>query len=165
LHLDAVTRQPSLHAWVTTWHPSPNPRWLTPEHCFDIGQTHDQCIWTPPPAAADVAIELVAKAKHKRPSHFHVILVPRLLTSRWRKLMSKTMAPPWNTAPGIYPRQPAASAENYSSMGWGCSAPITPFHGGVGPAASKRGVVHVTRGKGCLSFLSTNLQMKMVMLR
>jgi hypothetical protein len=89
LHLDAVTRQPSLYAWVTMWHPSPNPRWLTPEHWFDIGQTQDQFIWTPPPAAADVAIELVAKAKHKRPSHFHVILVPRLLTSRWRKLMSK----------------------------------------------------------------------------
>jgi hypothetical protein len=89
LHLDAVTRQPSLYGWVTMWHPSPNPLWLTHENWFDIGQTHDQCIWTPPPATVEVASELVAIAKHKRPSHFHVLLVPRLLASHWQKLISK----------------------------------------------------------------------------
>jgi len=34
-------------------------------------------VWTPPPAAADVAVGLLGKAKHKRPASEHVMIVPR----------------------------------------------------------------------------------------
>lgn len=63
--------------------------WLTPLQWYREGQRYTRCIWSPPPAAADVAIELLAKAKHKRPHTEHVVIVPHLMTSRWRKLLSK----------------------------------------------------------------------------
>jgi hypothetical protein len=42
-----------------------------------------------PPAGADVAIEQLAYSINKRFQHTHVVLVPRLMTARWRKLIGK----------------------------------------------------------------------------
>jgi hypothetical protein len=89
LHQDALARDPSLVAWVQSWYPDHHPNWLSPDAWYDQGQTCNHCIWTPPPAAADAALELLARSKHKRPYHQHIMLIPRLLTSHWRKLLSK----------------------------------------------------------------------------
>jgi hypothetical protein len=43
----------------------------------------------PPPAVAEAALEQLAKSIHKRPQHTHLILVPRLMTAYWRKLLGK----------------------------------------------------------------------------
>jgi hypothetical protein len=40
-------------------------------------------LWHPPPAAADVAIEQLGIARHKRPEFTHIFLCPRLLTHLW----------------------------------------------------------------------------------
>jgi hypothetical protein len=90
LHLDVLQRAPTIRSWVLSWYLSHPLIWLSPNDWYDQGQHTNHCVWTPPPAAADVAIELLAKSKHKRPSHQHIIIVPRLLTYRWRKLLSKT---------------------------------------------------------------------------
>ena len=47
-------------------------------------------MWTPPPGAADAAVEELGKAIHKRPYTFHMMIIPRLLTSKWRKQLGKT---------------------------------------------------------------------------
>ena len=47
-------------------------------------------LWTPPPAAADVAAEQMARAVHKHPYSFHMFVLPRLMTSRWRHRVAKT---------------------------------------------------------------------------
>jgi len=62
---------------------------LTPNDWFTRGHTHSTCIWIPPPAAGDVALEQMALSIHKRPKHTHLILIPRLFTSRWRKYLGK----------------------------------------------------------------------------
>jgi hypothetical protein len=46
-------------------------------------------LWLPPPAAADVVVEQLGEARHKRPCCLHVTIVPRLMTSRWRKGLLK----------------------------------------------------------------------------
>jgi hypothetical protein len=46
-------------------------------------------LWTPPPAVADVAIEELLKARHKRTDTFHVVMIPCLMTLRWRRLLNK----------------------------------------------------------------------------
>jgi hypothetical protein len=46
-------------------------------------------VWTPPPAVADVAVERLAEAFHIRPWNTHVIVVPTLMTQRWRRQLSK----------------------------------------------------------------------------
>jgi len=64
--LDRQTTE--LREWVESWFKEVEPvHWLTPEEWFTKGQIEDFCIWTPPPAAADAAIEQLAKATHKRP--------------------------------------------------------------------------------------------------
>ena len=89
LHLSAIDRQPNLRRWVESWFGAEVANWITPDQWFTDGQKLNRCIWTPPPAAGDVAIETLAKSKHKRPMNEHVVLIPRLMTSRWRKLLTK----------------------------------------------------------------------------
>jgi hypothetical protein len=91
LHLSALERQgPSLQDWVLGWFSgSLPPLILEPNDWFLRGHSYSTCVWSPPPAAADVAIEQLAYSIHKRPQHTHVVLVPRLMTARWRKLLGK----------------------------------------------------------------------------
>ena len=49
----------------------------------------ERAIWAPPPAVADVAIELLCKVRHVHPWNSHIVVVPSLMTARWRKKLSK----------------------------------------------------------------------------
>ena len=46
-------------------------------------------LWAPPPALADAALEEPLKARHKRTDTFHVVVIPRLMAPRWRRLFNK----------------------------------------------------------------------------
>ena len=59
-------------------------QWLLEPH-----DTDGNFLWTPPPAIADVAVFQMAEAIHVRPWNTHVVILPGLMTSRWRKLLSK----------------------------------------------------------------------------
>jgi len=91
LHLSALEREPEgLREWVESWftqHKSPN--WLSPEDWFDGGHTSDFSVWVPAPAAADAALEQLSKAIHKRAHLSRLVLIPRLLTAYWRRMLSK----------------------------------------------------------------------------
>ena len=43
----------------------------------------------PPPAAAEVVVERLGVAKHKRPNSLHIVVVPRLMTGYWRKHLTR----------------------------------------------------------------------------
>eukprot|EP00980_Cylindrotheca_fusiformis_P008541 scaffold1809_cov107-Cylindrotheca_fusiformis.AAC.5 len=109
LHLTAFERSPELKPWVESWAGS-EAVFLTPEDWFIRG--HDLCfvgehtpsprqrikkievksgvmIWSPPPAAAMVALEELRKARIKRQRSTHVILIPRLCTPMWLKQLYK----------------------------------------------------------------------------
>ncbi len=45
--------------------------------------------WFPAPATADAALEQLAKVTHKHPNHMHLIVIPRLMTFMWRKMLKK----------------------------------------------------------------------------
>jgi hypothetical protein len=91
LHLSALDRQGSvLKDWILSWFSgSDDPLFLTPDDWFLKGHTHSTCIWTPTPAAADASLEQLAFSVHKRPYHTHLVLIPRLMTARWMKLLGK----------------------------------------------------------------------------
>ena len=67
-----------------------NLRMLEPRDWFDEHHRFGNFVWTPPPAAADAVVDLLNKARHKRPESMHVILIPRLMTGRWRRIMTRT---------------------------------------------------------------------------
>ena len=46
-------------------------------------------VWSPPPAAADAAIEELRKARLKRRKSTHIFIVPRLATTLWLKQLNK----------------------------------------------------------------------------
>lgn len=92
LHLNAEERFPGVEDWVHSWWNNTlgELQHLTPEGWFDEAQKGEgPFLWTPPPAAADVAAELLGEAKLKRPNGTHVVVVPRLMTGRWRRLLIK----------------------------------------------------------------------------
>lgn len=104
-HLSAPERSSGLEDWVRSWL-GPSCEFLTPEgwyergHDFDGGRKNFDgvwmpktrpgiFVWSPPPAAAEAAIEELRKARHKRQASTHAVLVPRLLTPKWRKQLHK----------------------------------------------------------------------------
>ena len=93
LHLNGRERQQELLSWILSVLEEKNSeesyKCLTESEWYTTGQTRNKCLWMPPPAAADVAVELLGKSKHKRPHHEHVLVAPRLMTNRWRKQLTK----------------------------------------------------------------------------
>jgi hypothetical protein len=47
-------------------------------------------VWTPPPAAADVALEELRQARLKRTCSIHLFVCPRLMEPIWRKHLHKS---------------------------------------------------------------------------
>ena len=41
------------------------------------------------PAAGDVVYELLDKSRLKRPKSMHIVLIPRIATGQWRRLMTR----------------------------------------------------------------------------
>ena len=89
LHLTAFERSPDLESWIREVTHDLKPQVLTPEGWFTDGHTFRNSIWVPPPAAADVVVEQLSLAKHKRSRVCHVVVVPRLFTSYWRKHLTR----------------------------------------------------------------------------
>ena len=89
LHLSALERSSELRPWLTAAAEGLDPIFLEPEDWFTKGQGHGTFIWHPAPAAADVVVEQLGKARHKRPSSLHIVVVPRLMTGRWRRHMTR----------------------------------------------------------------------------
>jgi hypothetical protein len=89
LHESACSRQPSLRHWIQTWILAEPLNWLSPFDWFTTRHKTGCLAWCSPPAAAGAALEQLGSAIHKRPSTQHVILIPRLMTAAWRRLLGK----------------------------------------------------------------------------
>ena len=90
LHFSAFDHSPSLREWcLDVCGGLGKPRVLTPEGWFTDAHSEGVFIWSPPPAAANVVMEQLSLAKHKRPTAFHMVVVPRLLTGLWRKHLGR----------------------------------------------------------------------------
>jgi len=90
LHLSAFERSKSLRQKCETSLAALNLKFLKPKEWFEEFHTFGNFVWTPPPAATMVAVELLNKARHKRPESLHIVLVPRLMTGYWRRMLTRT---------------------------------------------------------------------------
>jgi hypothetical protein len=91
LHLNVLERQPRpLIEWVDSWLGlGPEITRLSPDDWYLAGHMKPCCVWTPAPCAADAALGQLAKANHKHPKHTHLVIIPRLMTARWQKMLLK----------------------------------------------------------------------------
>ena len=115
----AVERSPALLPWIQSWCLKSSIQPLTPDDWFETGHgisggnndkrgiwipTHEPAgnthLWTPPPAAADAALEQLLQARHKRTDTSHIIAIPRLLAPRWRRLFHKAVDVSFSIPPG-----------------------------------------------------------------
>jgi hypothetical protein len=80
-----------LETWIWSWWNDKQGELLAlePLGWFDEGQQDGNFLWCPPPAAANVVVEQLREARHKRPQCTHIVVVPRLMTGSWRKGMMK----------------------------------------------------------------------------
>ena len=112
LHLSALERSYELQAWIRSWiepclKNEEQLEFLTPEDWFHRG--HDFSggskngdgvwipsyrkglyVWTPAPAAAAVAVEQLREARNKRTDSLHIVIIPRLFTSLWRRQLMRS---------------------------------------------------------------------------
>ncbi len=89
IHLSALERSPNLRPWLEDILEGHEAKFLSPEDWFSGTDTEGTFVWCPAPAAADVVVERLGTARHKRPNSLHLVVVPRLMTGYWRKALLK----------------------------------------------------------------------------
>ena len=100
----AIESEANLKAWMQAWLPS-DTIFLQPEDWYLRGQdilegadggrlcwpniATGTYVWYPPPAAADVCLEELHKARIKRKDSFHIIVVAKLFSPMWLRQLNK----------------------------------------------------------------------------
>ena len=87
---------PLFWGWINSWWPDGHSKrgkmgltHLSPEGWFDQIFDEGNFLWTPLPAAASVAIEQLRRNCHLREGNLHIVCLPRLMTTMWRKQLAK----------------------------------------------------------------------------
>ena len=89
LHLPANRRCETLITWIREWFVE-ELTVLDAKGWFTTGHQGDKAfMWIPAPSAAEVALEQLCLARHKRTTSTHIFVVPRLMTAYWRKQLGK----------------------------------------------------------------------------
>lgn len=89
IHLNAIEQAPQLLRWLDEVVGTKKWHLLSPEKWFEKHKGQGTYVWAPPPAAAEVVQEELGKSRHLRPHSMHIIIVPRLMTGRWRRHMTR----------------------------------------------------------------------------
>ncbi len=88
LHLGAVERSDRLVDWIKDWSGN-DTEVLSVDRWADIHWGCGTYIWSPPPAAASAVVDFLGTSTHKRSTSIHVVLVPCMMTSQWKKSLGK----------------------------------------------------------------------------
>jgi hypothetical protein len=89
LHLTPTAREPNVSTWIEDVTRDLDFQVLDESGWFDEAHSFGDFVWSVPPAAAEVVVEQLGFARLKRPSAMHMIVVPRLMTGRWRRHLTR----------------------------------------------------------------------------
>jgi hypothetical protein len=89
LHQTAFERSQELKSWLTAATEWLEPTFLDSAGWSLQGQGAGNFVLSPAPAAADVVVEQLGKARHKRSASLHLIVAPRLFMEKWRRHMTR----------------------------------------------------------------------------
>ena len=116
----AVDRHDNLITWIRTWTSVNTLQALTPKEWLWEGhglsphpwkncdgmnfpmadKSKSVLLWAPAPAIADVALEELRRSRHKRPDLCHIVVIPKLMTPLWRKVLLRTCCFSFYVDPG-----------------------------------------------------------------
>jgi hypothetical protein len=89
-----------------------------------------------PPAVVDAAMEELFKSRHKRADLFRVVVIPRLMAPRWRRLFNKVCDFTCVVSPGpsFWPTNPGSSSKPHCWWRWvgkcgGCLRQVKEMEG------------------------------------
>jgi hypothetical protein len=85
----AFERSPGLENWMQNSLAGLGFETLTAEGWFTNIHKYGNHVWAPSPAACEVVVEQLGKARLKRPESAHLIVIPRLMTGRWRRHLGR----------------------------------------------------------------------------
>ena len=88
LHLGVLDRSTAFENLVLN-HLGTGFKTLVTEEWFEEGHGYGNFVWTPPPAACEVVVEQLGKARLKRPELMHLVFVPCLMTGMWRRWLTR----------------------------------------------------------------------------
>ena len=107
INKDAFQQSPSLKPWLENW-TEQKGNFLDATGWFTTGQELQDnlkevnsegvqipstqpgtFIWSPPPVAAGIALEELRRSRHKSTESTHVVVIPRLFSTEWRKQLHK----------------------------------------------------------------------------
>jgi hypothetical protein len=80
LYQSALERDTHLEKWLADVTRGLVFQVLDPSGWFSTAHSQGNSIWIPPPVAADVVMEQLSNARHKRPEAMHIVVLPRLMT-------------------------------------------------------------------------------------
>ena len=91
IHLSPMERSRMIKPWIESWWDSGwgTLTWMSDEDWFDKSMMAGNFVWDIPPAAGDIGVEQLCYHMHGRPDSLHIVLIPRLCTSLWRKQLGK----------------------------------------------------------------------------
>jgi hypothetical protein len=89
LHLNPIEREPKIKSWIEDVTRGLDFQILKPSGWFDDAHSVGNFVWNVPPAAVEVVVEQLGFARLKRPEAMHMIVVPRLMTGRWRRHLTR----------------------------------------------------------------------------
>jgi hypothetical protein len=70
LHQDPMAREPKVRGWLEELTHGLEATFIEPAEWFNKGRKKGNFIWTAPPAAVDVLVEQVGRARLKRPAFY-----------------------------------------------------------------------------------------------
>lgn len=89
LNLKPTERNSRIKGWIDSLLEGMNFEWLEPKEWFEEYHRDGNFIWNVPPSAGDVVYEKLDKARLKRSASMHIVIIPRLFTGLWRRLMTR----------------------------------------------------------------------------
>ena len=89
LNKSCEERQPGVVDWLIRTSGTGFWNLLDPQDWYDKGFERGRFVWAPPPAIADVAVDLLCDSNHIRPDNAHIFVCPALMSNRWRKKLGK----------------------------------------------------------------------------
>jgi hypothetical protein len=84
-----VVREAKVKAWIQDVTRGLDFQVLDPDGWFAHGHKAGNFVWTVLPAAAEVVVEQLGFCRLKRPNSMHLIVIPRLMTGRWRRHLNR----------------------------------------------------------------------------